>query len=128
MDYYGKFCHAHFVVETVSCDNGIMLHTSKHDLERAKKICEKMCRDRGLSVARKGHHADGTPFDDAGTTAGYIKDTLIEQIAVPDGLSNVGMRDNRHSMYIGTRFDFIPSFLMAEKCLLVVHLCLYKSC
>ena len=30
--------HAHFVVETVSCDNGTMLHTSKYDLERAKKI------------------------------------------------------------------------------------------
>lgn len=61
--------HAHFVVETVSCDNGIMLHTSKHDLERAKKICENMCRDRGLSVAKKGHHADGTPFEDGEFTA-----------------------------------------------------------
>jgi len=56
--------HAHFVVETVSCDNGIMLHTSKHDLERAKKICEHMCTERGLSIAQKGHHADGTAFDD----------------------------------------------------------------
>lgn len=61
--------HAHFVVETVSCDNGAMLHTSKHDLERAKKICEKMCQERGLSVAQKGHHADGTPFDDGELTA-----------------------------------------------------------
>ena len=61
--------HAHFVVETVSCDNGTMLHTSKHDLERAKKICEKMCRDRGLSVAQKRHHADGTPFEDGEFTA-----------------------------------------------------------
>ena len=61
--------HAHFVVETVSCDNGIMLHTSKRDLERAKKICENMCKDRGLSVAAKGHHADGTPFDDGEFTA-----------------------------------------------------------
>lgn len=40
--------HAHFVVETVSYDNGTMLHTSKHDLERAKKLCEKMCIERGL--------------------------------------------------------------------------------
>ena len=61
--------HAHFVVETVSCDNGTMLHTSKHDLERAKKICERMCQERGLSVAQKGHHADGTPFDDGEFTA-----------------------------------------------------------
>lgn len=61
--------HAHFVVETVSCDNGTMLHTSKHDLERAKKICERMCQERGLSVAQKGRHADGTPFDDGEFTA-----------------------------------------------------------
>ena len=56
--------HAHFVVETVSYENGKMLHTSKHDLEQAKKLCEQMCRDRGLSIAQKGHHADGTPFED----------------------------------------------------------------
>ena len=61
--------HAHFIVETVSCDNGIMLHTSKRDLERAKKVCEQMCRDRGLSVAQKGHHANGTPFEDGEFTA-----------------------------------------------------------
>lgn len=61
--------HAHFVVETVSYDNGTMLHTSKHDLERAKKLCEKMCIERGLSVAKKGHHADGTPFADGEFTA-----------------------------------------------------------
>ena len=56
--------HAHFVVETVSYENGKMLHTSKHDLEQAKKLCEQMCQDRGLSIAKKGHHADGTPFED----------------------------------------------------------------
>ena len=57
-------CFIVFVVEPVSYDNGVMLHTSKHDLEAAKKICEKMCRDRGLTIAKKGHHADGTPFED----------------------------------------------------------------
>ena len=56
--------HAHFVVETVSYEDGTMLHTSKKDLDRAKKLCEQMCRERGLSVAQKGHHADGTPFED----------------------------------------------------------------
>ena len=56
--------HAHFVVETVSYEDGTMLHTSKKDLDRAKKLCEQMCRERGLSAAQKGHHADGTPFED----------------------------------------------------------------
>ena len=56
--------HAHFVLEPVSYENGIMLHTSKLDLEQSKKVCEQMCRDRGLSIAQKGHHADGTPFEE----------------------------------------------------------------
>lgn len=54
--------HAHFVVETVSFVDGTMLHTSKHDLEQAKKLCEQMCKERGLTLAQKGLHADGTPL------------------------------------------------------------------
>ena len=54
--------HAHFIIEPVSFCDGRMLHTSKHDLDRAKKICNDMCRARGLSVAQKGHHADGVAF------------------------------------------------------------------
>ena len=54
--------HAHFVVEPVSYLDGSILHTSKHDLDRFKRICNEMCRERGLSVAQKGRHADGTAF------------------------------------------------------------------
>ena len=46
--------HFHFVVNNTSYVDGSALHTSKHDLERAKKICNEMCRERGLSVAQKG--------------------------------------------------------------------------
>lgn len=60
--------HAHFVVEPVSYIDGTMLHTSKHDLERAKKLCNEMCQARGLSVAQKGHHADGKAFADGEVT------------------------------------------------------------
>ena len=61
--------HAHFVIEPVSYINGIMLHTSKNDLERAKSICNDMCRSRSLSVASKGRHADGTAFSEGEITA-----------------------------------------------------------
>ena len=61
--------HAHFVVETVSFVDGAMLHTSKHDLEHAKKLCEQMCRERGLTLAQKGLHADGTPLTVGDITA-----------------------------------------------------------
>lgn len=60
--------HAHFVVEPVSYTDGTMLHTSKHDLDRAKKLCNQMCQARGLSVAQKGRHADGKAFADGEVT------------------------------------------------------------
>lgn len=56
--------HAHFIIELVSFCDGRMLHTSKHDLDRAKKVCNDMCRARGLSVAQKGRHANGMAFDE----------------------------------------------------------------
>ena len=61
--------HAHFIIEPVSFCDGTVLHTSKHDLEKAKKICNEMCRDRGLSVAQKGRHADGSKFSEGDITA-----------------------------------------------------------
>ena len=61
--------HAHFVIEPVSYCNGKVLHTSKHDLERAKQICNEMCQERGLSIARKSRHADGSSFDEGEVTA-----------------------------------------------------------
>lgn len=60
--------HAHFIVEPVSFCDGRMLHTTKHDLYRAKRICNEMCRARGLSVAQKGRHADGATFEDGEVT------------------------------------------------------------
>lgn len=62
-----KHTHAHFVIESVSYTNGKMLHTSKHDLEHAKELCNEMCIERNLHVAEKGVHADGSKIDE-----GYI--------------------------------------------------------
>ena len=58
----GDRIHFHFVVNNTSYMDGSALHTSKHDLERAKQICNEMCRERGLSVAQKGRHANGSNF------------------------------------------------------------------
>ena len=65
----GDRIHFHFVVNGTSYVDGAALHTSKHDLERAKQICNEMCRERGLSVARKGRHADGSAFAEGEVTA-----------------------------------------------------------
>lgn len=75
-------CHVHFVVEPVSYVNGAMLHTSKHDLERAKEICNEMCRERGLSVAQKGRHADGIAFADGEVTA-WRKNKYHQMVSNP---------------------------------------------
>lgn len=60
--------HAHFVIEPVSFVDGKMLHTSKRDLDRAKQVCNEMCRERGFSMAQKGRHADGVDFEEGEVT------------------------------------------------------------
>lgn len=65
--------HAHFLIEPVSFVDGRMLHTSKKDLERAKSVCNEMCLERSLSVAKKGHHYDGSKFEIGDVTA-WTKD------------------------------------------------------
>ena len=64
----GERIHFHFVVNDVSFVNGSKLHTSKKDLDLAKRICNEMCRARGWSVARKGRHADGSAFAEGEVT------------------------------------------------------------
>ena len=59
--------HAHLCIECVDFLSGKMLHDSKHDLERAKELCNEMCKERNLHVAEKGVHYDGSKIDD-----GYI--------------------------------------------------------
>ena len=76
--------HAHFVVEPVSYLDGTMLHTSKRDLENAKQICNAMCRERSLSVAQKGYHADGTAFE-AGNITAWDKNKWHQMAEDPHG-------------------------------------------
>ena len=55
--------HFHFIVNTVSFLDGSMLHWSKHDLERAKQLCNELCLNRGWSIAQNGIHYDGLLFE-----------------------------------------------------------------
>ena len=56
--------HCHIVTNSVSYINGKKLHQSKLDLERQKQYTNTLCRERGLSVAEKGRHFDGTVIED----------------------------------------------------------------
>lgn len=74
--------HFHFVTNTVSYLDGSMAHWSKHDLEAAKKLCNEMCQERGWQIPKKGHHHDGTAFEDGEITA-WSKNKYRELITNP---------------------------------------------
>lgn len=74
--------HFHFVTNTVSYLDGSMAHWSKHDLKAAKKLCNEMCQERGWQIPQKGHHHDGTAFEDGEITA-WSKDKYHALIANP---------------------------------------------
>ena len=61
--------HCHIVTNTVSFIDGHKLHQTKHDLEKQKAYTNQLCRDRGLNVAEKGRHFDGTPIEEGQITA-----------------------------------------------------------
>ena len=55
--------HIHMVTNTVSFMDGKKLHTTKKDLQRMKDFTNKMCKERGLSIAEKGKTFDGAARD-----------------------------------------------------------------
>ena len=56
--------HCHIVTNSVSYINGKKLHQSKLDLEKQKQYTNALCRERGLTIAEKGRHFDGSRIED----------------------------------------------------------------
>ena len=52
--------HIHMVTNSVSYIEGHKLHNSRNDLQRMKDLTNQMCMARGLTIAVKGHHFDGS--------------------------------------------------------------------
>lgn len=65
--------HIHIVTNTVSYVDGMKLHNTKMDLQRMKDFTNEMCKEKGLTIAEKGKHFDGTEID-AGETIAWGKD------------------------------------------------------
>ena len=65
--------HCHLVTNSVSYEDGRKLHNTKKDLERMKRLTNQMCRERGLSVAEKGKHFDGSQIE-KGEVIAWSKD------------------------------------------------------
>ena len=55
--------HCHLVTNSVSYEDGRKLHNTRKDLERMKQFTNQMCRERGLTVAEKGKHFDGSQIE-----------------------------------------------------------------
>ncbi len=65
--------HCHLVINSVSYEDGRKLHNTKKDLERMKQLTNQMCRERGLTVAEKGKHFDGSQIE-KGEVIAWSKD------------------------------------------------------
>ena len=65
--------HCHLVTNSVSYEDGRKLHNTKKDLERMKQLINQMCRERGLTVAEKGKHFDGSQIE-KGEVIAWSKD------------------------------------------------------
>ena len=66
--------HCHIVTNTVSYMDGRKLHQSSKDLEQQKVFTNNLCRERGLHVAEKGRHFDGSLIE-AGEIISWNKNT-----------------------------------------------------
>ena len=65
--------HCHLVTNSVSYEDGRKLHNTKKDLERMKQFTNQMCKERGLTVAEKGKHFDGSQME-KGEVVAWDKD------------------------------------------------------
>ena len=61
--------HCHIVTNSVSYFDGMKLHQTKRDLEHQKEFTNNLCLERGLTIAEKGHHFDGSVIEQGEITA-----------------------------------------------------------
>ncbi len=55
--------HIHMVTNSVSYEDGRKLHQTKKELQKAKDYVNDMCKERGLTIAEKGKHFDGSEME-----------------------------------------------------------------
>lgn len=64
--------HTHFIVNSVSFEDGHKLQQSKADLQNMKDASDELCREFGLHITEKGKTFDGQEREE---TVAYVKDT-----------------------------------------------------
>ena len=67
-----KNIHTHFIVNSVSYEDGHKLQQSKNQLQEMKEISDRLCLERGLHITEKGKTFDGRDREE---TSAYRKET-----------------------------------------------------
>ena len=106
--------HCHIVTNTVSYMDGRKLHQSSKDLEQQKVFTNNLCRERGLHVAEKGRHFDGSLIE-AGEIISWNKNTykLLSNDSKRSFLADCGIALMEVIPNSTSKEDFISG--MAEK-------------
>ena len=61
--------HCHIVTNSVSYIDGLKLHQTQRDLNHQKEFTNNLCLERGLTIAEKGRHFDGSAIEQGEITA-----------------------------------------------------------
>lgn len=100
--------HAHAVINTVSYMDGSKLHISAKDLDMQKKLCNEMCAKRGLTVAKKGYHFDGSKMAEGEVISWRKDDYNMLRYNANKSLKAKCMVDVKHALNQSiSRDDFI---------------------
>lgn len=84
--------HCHIVTNSVSFIDGHKINVSRKDLQRWKGICNQMCAERGLTVAEKGRHFDGSAIEQGEVRAwGKDKYKLLQNETKKSYVAECGM-------------------------------------
>lgn len=64
--------HTHFIVNSVSCEDGHKFQMTSSDLKNMKELSDNLCRENELTVTEKGKTFEGEIREE---TVSYVKDT-----------------------------------------------------
>jgi len=106
--------HCHIVTNSVSFIDGHKLHNTKKDLQRMKDFTNRMCIERGLSVAQKGKDFHGNKLEQ-GTVSTWSKDKyhLMQNEAKDSFVADCGIACLDAMETSSSREEFIRN--MAER-------------
>ena len=106
--------HCHIVTNSVSFMDGHKLHNTKKDLQRMKDFTNRMCEERGLSVAQKGRDFHGNELEQ-GTVSAWSKDKyhLMQNEAKDSFVADCGIACLDAMETSSSREEFIRN--MAER-------------